>query len=351
MLWKITVDLPPFFEAKQGVYMGRPIPTNIISGFLGVGKTTLIRRLLETKPENERWAVLVNEFGEVGIDGALMQADGIAVKEVPGGCMCCSVGLPSRTALNQLIEEQNPDRILIEPTGLAHPSQVINMFSSPDYEGVLDMRATIGLVDPWCLTSDSFRQIPAFEEQIKMADVLVATKIDTAEAAHLEAFFDHAETLQPEKSKVGAISEGEMPWQWLDLPRIDFQTVVQVASGHTHDHHTDEHEKPFEERDSGLQRLQSQTEYAHSCGWIFPAGQLFNLDTLLDVVVALDIPRIKGIFETTSGWFTINKMRVTTSKEALEVAPEEPGSRVEMIHTEAVDWDKAEELLVGCLAK
>ena len=146
--------------------MSRAIPTNIISGFLGVGKTTLIRRLLETKPEAERWAVLVNEFGEVGIDGALMQADDIAVKEVPGGCMCCSVGLPSRAALNQLIEEQNPDRILIEPTGLAHPVQVIEMFSTPEYAGVLEVRATVGLVDPWCLTSEQFRKIPAFDDQL-----------------------------------------------------------------------------------------------------------------------------------------------------------------------------------------
>jgi len=329
--------------------MSRAIPTNIISGFLGVGKTTLIRRLLETKPENERWAVLVNEFGEVGIDGALMQADGIAVKEVPGGCMCCSVGLPSRAALNQLIEEQNPDRILIEPTGLAHPTQVIDMFSSLDYDGVLDMRATIGLVDPWCLTSEQFRQIPAFEEQIKTADVLVATKIDTAEAAHLEVFFEHAETLQPEKAKVGAISQGEMPWQWLDYPRIDFQAAVQVASGHTHGDHSEDHKKPLEQRADGIERLQSQTEYAHSCGWIFPAGQQFDLDVLLETVVALDVPRIKGIFETNSGWFTVNKMRVTTSKEALEDAPEEPGSRVEMIHTEAVDWDMVEQKLKACL--
>ena len=331
--------------------MKRAIPTNIISGFLGVGKTTLIRRLLETKPENERWAVLVNEFGEVGIDGALMQADGIAVKEVPGGCMCCSVGLPSRTALKQLIEEYSPDRILIEPTGLAHPGQVINMFSSPDYEGVLDMRATIGLVDPWCLSSESFRQIPAFKEQIQMADVLVATKIDMADEAHLQAFFSHAETLQPEKSKVGGISEGEMPWQWLDYPRIDFKAVVQITSETTHGHHSEERQMPLEQREAGVQRLQSQTEYAHSSGWIFPADQQFDLGVLLEVVEALDIPRIKGVFNTPLGWYSVNKMRATLSKDALQQAPEEPGSRVEMIHTQAVDWDAVEARMLSCLVK
>lgn len=331
--------------------MSNAIPTNIISGFLGVGKTTLIRRLLETKPETERWAVLVNEFGEVGIDGALMESDGIAVKEVPGGCMCCSVGLPSRTALRELIETQNPDRILIEPTGLAHPVQVVNMFSSPDYDGVLDMRATIGLVDPWCLTSDQFSQIPAFDEQLNMADVLVATKIDCAETAHLEAFFAYAEGLQPEKSKIGAISEGEMPWQWLDYPRIDRSVAVQTAEAHHHHHHGETEEKALEEREDGIQRLQSETDYAHSCGWIFPAGQLFELDKLAALVKALEIPRIKGIFETTTGWHTLNKMRVTVSSGLMEQAPSEPGSRVEMIHTQAVAWDEVETALLNCLAK
>lgn len=328
--------------------MSRAIPTNIISGFLGVGKTTLIRRLLESKPAAERWAVLVNEFGEVGIDGALLQADGIAVKEVPGGCMCCSVGLPSRTALNQLIEEQNPDRILIEPTGLAHPVQVIEMFSTPEYAGILDVRATIGLVDSWCLTSEQFRQIPAFDAQLQMADVLVATKADITEPADLEAFFSYAATMQPEKSKVAAISEGEMPWQWLDYPHINARVAVQQVSGHGH-HHLDGSGKQFEERAAGLQRLQSQTEFAHSCGWIFPASQRFDLDALMLVVERLDIPRIKGVFETTTGWHTVNKMRITTSKEALEQAPEEPGSRVEMIHTETVDWDVVEQQLQACL--
>lgn len=328
--------------------MSNSIPTNIISGFLGVGKTTLIRRLLETKPEAERWAVLVNEFGEVGIDGALMASDGIAVREVPGGCMCCSVGLPSRTALKELIENESPDRILIEPTGLAHPAQVVNMFASPDYDGVLDMRATVGLVDPWCLNNEQFRKIPAFEEQLNMADVLVATKIDCAEEAHLEAFFNYAENLQPERSKVGAISEGEMPWQWLDYPRIDRSATVQTMAGHHH-HGADE-EKALEEREGGIQRLQSETEYAHSCGWIFPEGQLFDLTKLAALVKELDVPRIKGIFETTSGWHTLNKMRVTVSSGSMEQAPSEPGSRVEMIHTQAVDWSEIELALLGCLA-
>ncbi len=66
--------------------------TNLITGFLGSGKTTTIRHLLAHKPEHERWAVLVNEFGEIGIDGALLADSGAVLKEIPGGCMCCVNG-------------------------------------------------------------------------------------------------------------------------------------------------------------------------------------------------------------------------------------------------------------------
>src|SRR5688500_14976207 len=105
------------------------IPTNIITGFLGVGKTTAILHLLKHKPQHERWAVLVNEFGEVGIDGSLLTgasaADGdIFIREVPGGCMCCAAGLPMQIALNRLLSKARPHRVLIEPTGLGHPAEI-----------------------------------------------------------------------------------------------------------------------------------------------------------------------------------------------------------------------------------
>ena len=78
---------------------------NLITGFLGSGKTTTLRHLLANKPENEKWAVLVNEFGEIGIDGALLADTGAVLKEIPGGCMCCVNGLPMQVGLNMLLQQ------------------------------------------------------------------------------------------------------------------------------------------------------------------------------------------------------------------------------------------------------
>ena len=96
----------------------QPIPVHIISGFLGAGKTTLLKHLLQQKPEQEIWAVLMNEFGQIGVDQQLLPQDsGYAVKELLGGCLCCSSQLPMQIALSRLLSEVKPDRLFIEPTG------------------------------------------------------------------------------------------------------------------------------------------------------------------------------------------------------------------------------------------
>ncbi len=93
----------------------KTVPTHIISGFLGAGKTTLLQHLLSQKPKDEVWAVLMNEFGQIGVDQQLLpQDEGYAVKELLGGCLCCSSQLPMHIALARLLSEQKPDRLFIE---------------------------------------------------------------------------------------------------------------------------------------------------------------------------------------------------------------------------------------------
>jgi G3E family GTPase len=97
------------------------IPVNLITGYLGVGKTTAIVNLLKEKPEDEKWAVLVNDFGEVSIDHLTLASEGdkeLQVMEVEGGCICCSAAQNMHFSLQMMLTRLRPNRILIEPTGM-----------------------------------------------------------------------------------------------------------------------------------------------------------------------------------------------------------------------------------------
>ncbi|MDO6804531.1 GTP-binding protein, partial [Wenyingzhuangia sp. 1_MG-2023] len=106
--------------------------------------------LLQHRPAGEKWAVLVNEFGEVGVDGTILKTlgDGVVVREVPGGCLCCVSGLPFQFGMNSLISREKPDVLLIEPTGLGHPRQILKILSQSGYQDVLKVANTVTLVDP-----------------------------------------------------------------------------------------------------------------------------------------------------------------------------------------------------------
>ena len=172
------------------------IPTNIISGFLGVGKTSAILSLLEAKPENERWAVLVNEFGEIGIDGGFFEGvhteqSGVFVREVPGGCMCCASGLSMQIALNQLLARSRPHRLLIEPTGLGHPREVLEVLSAEHYQEVLNIQKNITLVDARKLTDIRYTLHETFNQQIDVADIVVGNKEDLYQEESKQLLIDY----------------------------------------------------------------------------------------------------------------------------------------------------------------
>ena len=129
------------------------IPTHVIAGPLGAGKTSLIRHLLKQKPAGERWAVLINEFGQIGLDAALLTTgdDGIALGEVAGGCLCCVNGAPFQIGLGRLLRKARPDRLLIEPSGLGHPVQLIKQLHEAPWVGVLSVQPSVMVLDAQAL--------------------------------------------------------------------------------------------------------------------------------------------------------------------------------------------------------
>ena len=117
----------------------KKVPTTLFSGFFGVGKTTAISSLLSRKSKNENWAILVNEFGEVAIDHTALNRvneDNVTIREIPGGCMCCAMNIPMRSAITEILRRVRPDRLLIEPTGIGHPSGILDELQSPDLQRI-----------------------------------------------------------------------------------------------------------------------------------------------------------------------------------------------------------------------
>jgi len=317
------------------------IRTNLITGFLGVGKTTSILHLLQQYPD-EGWAVLVNEFGEVGIDGALLKPSGIAIKEVPGGCMCCAAGLPTQVALNKLITEAKPRRILIEPTGLGHPANILRLLTGPDYDDVLDVRATLTLVDPRVLDDARSTGNDNFIGQVAAADRLVASKTDLSTPQQLAAFEHWAAEARPGIPH-SLIHHGTLDPQWLDQPRTtDIGTSTHSAPSLLLTMTPQFSALSLTPEQDHIRKEQHSSGF-HSCGWIFRDSIRFDFDNLFNLLNNLDVLRAKAVMHTSRGSFAFN---LADSNLTVTEMPADGDSRIEFIGPDPINWDLLEEWLL-----
>lgn len=315
------------------------IIVNIITGFLGVGKTSAILAFLQQQQGAEKWAVLVNEFGEVGIDGALLAASGFAVKEVPGGCMCCAAGLPTRVALNNLIRDVAPDRILIEPTGLGHPANILAMLCSEDYADVLDVRATLTLIDPRVLNDIRYTGNENFMAQVAAADRLLAAKVDLCTPEQLHGFHQWAAAVRADVA-VSVLQDRLLQRQWLDQPRL---SPVGESHHELPSLLTPQFSRTVLPQDQALVRRQHQADGFFSCGWVFNADYCFDFSKLFALLNNLDVLRCKAVLATERGTFAFNLLDGALSVD--EVQPR-LDSRIEFIAPQAINWNLLEDWLL-----
>jgi G3E family GTPase len=313
-----------------------PIPTHLITGFLGVGKTTAIRHLLARRPEGERWAVLVNEFGQVGVDDMLLDAGDVAVRQVPGGCLCCVSSQAFTVGLNRIIREQRPERILIEPSGLGHPARIIDTLCGPLYEGVLDLRATITLMDARHLASSRHRTHDTWVDQIRLADVLVASKADAYGDGERAAFHDFALTLSPPKAALALVAGGVLDPGWLALPRDPARRALCTDAhppGHNHNH---EGPRPAPDPPIQWQMLETLGEDHTGVSWLLGPGVRFRNGALEALLTDMPWDRVKGVLPTDDGWLRINRVAGEGTPHACD-APASGRGRLEIIHHQPLD--------------
>lgn len=318
------------------------IPTNIITGFLGVGKTSAILNLLVNKPDNERWAVLVNEFGEIGVDGSLVQGQQreeqqVFIREVPGGCMCCAAGLPMQIALNQLLNEARPDRLLIEPTGLGHPKEVLQVLSSEHYRQVLSLQKNITLVDARRISESRYTEHDTFNQQIAIADTVVGNKADLYQPGDSDKLTAYVAEVGRPETKVLFAEHGVIPF-------AEFEGQSSIHEQPNHHHHLHQ-SKPLASEvpmpESGMLKASNEGEGFQSVGWRFSAEKIFDRHKLLTLLLELKAERMKAVFITHNGLFGYN----LTSDGLMEIELDECAeSRIELI-SEQMDSDFEQQLL------
>ncbi len=301
------------------------IPTNIVSGFLGSGKTTAVLHLFRHKPRQEKWAVLVNEFGEVGIDGKLFQQHGIAVREIPGGCRCCAQGLPLQVAIMRLLRAERPQRLLIESSGVGHPAEVLKTLQGDGLRQVLRLQAGICLLDPMHLLDERYRQNALFLEQLALADMLVANKTDLASAEALQHFQSLHEAFDPPKALLTETRYGALQHRWLQLPhsqrtpRFAFTTIATAPGWQSH-------------------------------SFVFDDDTVFDADALRDWLAEgcqQQLLRIKGIVQTRDDAVLIN---ATATDYRMDAASGASGNVIEIIGT-GPDTAALQRSLQACIAR
>ncbi|MCQ9327194.1 CobW family GTP-binding protein [Neisseria dentiae] len=259
---------------------------HLISGFLGTGKTTALKSLMEQKDPNEKWVIIVNEFGEIGIDGAVLSDNGIPVAEIAGGCLCCTAGAQLGTTVQKMLRDAKPARLMIEASGLAHAASVIDDLKVKPLQEQLEIATVFTVVDPRQFINPDYAQQALYKDQIGVCDVLVASKTDLCTPEELEQFRENAAKLFPPKAKVVEVENARMDIAWLDIPVI---------------------EKPRYR----IKVLPDNTMGFQSQGFTFPAGKDFDGERLTNFFndlpkFAEGLVRAKGVFQVMGTWVWLN---------------------------------------------
>ena len=221
---------------------------DIVSGFLGAGKTTLIKKLLKEALNGQKVVLIENEFGEIGVDGGFLKEAGIEIKEMNSGCICCSLVGDFGTSLKEVLETYHPERILIEPSGVGKLSDVAAAVANVDFEEEIKLNSAVAVVD----ASKCKMYIKNFGEffvnQIEHAGTIILSRTGNISEEKL----NKAVELIREHNKEATIIT--TPWDELDGQAIldtmekvaDMEKELLEEAMHHHEHHGHHHDEDCE---------------------------------------------------------------------------------------------------------
>ena len=353
-------------------------PVNVITGVLGAGKTTFITSLLSNaKPADETWAVVVNDFGALGIDGALFDDavggtsggakggasdDKIIVRQVSGGCACCATAAPFTLAVAQVLRRYKPHRVLVEPSGMGDAGRVIDALRSEHLAQSVDVRATIAVVDVREFRSGGqgggVRMGELWRKQCECADALVGSFGDRAQEDNsddaIEGFKEFGRSFWPKKAEVFVISE-RFPDGTVDADVLDVEcgwTGRDMAADANADVQTSTSAGPFVMKpvltpNGNPWMVKTTTDAFASCGYAFHVDDVFVrplLKAFFDefLLARADVIRFKGIFRLGADWV---RPDIVESNPGSDGNSSSPASRVIKFTSVAYRRDSRFELI------
>ena len=224
--------------------------TSVISGFLGAGKTTLIKKLVKEVFNGEQVVIIENEFGEIGIDSGFLKESGIMITEMNSGCICCSLVRDFSKSLKDVIDKYNPDRIIIEPSGVGKLSDVLKAVNDVAKDADIEVTSSVAVVDAKKAKMYSKNFGEFFDDQIATASTVVLSRTQLVNEKQLDTAVDIIKNLN---KKANIITT---PWDEIDghvilnaiEKTVDInaelleETIAEHHEHHHHEHHHHEHQ-------------------------------------------------------------------------------------------------------------
>ena len=217
------------------------VKIDIISGFLGAGKTTLIQKLLKEALAGSKVVLIENEFGEIGIDGGFLQESGVEIREMNSGCICCSLVGDFKTSLQEVLQTYAPERIIIEPSGVGKLSEVVQAVEGAGENIVISGKVTVVDVNKCKMYLKNFGEF--FLNQVEQADTILLSRTGTASAEKVQQAVD---LLRQHNDHAVIVTT---PWDQLDgkellheMERTASMAEELLAEVHAHHHHDHHHE-------------------------------------------------------------------------------------------------------------
>lgn len=289
---------------------------DIISGFLGSGKTTLIKKLLQEKLSAEKVVIIENEFGEIGIDGTILKNAGTEVKEMNSGCICCTLAGSFETTIQEVIQQFNPERIIIEPSGVGKLSEIIKACQAPKLKANLHINMLITVVDVFKFERYLANFGEFFENQIKYAKTILLSRTEKAPQEKLEKIVSAIKKINTKANIVTTTLESLKAERFIAIAEQDAaetlegqvkKMVLQQGApvgrckcGHSH---SEEHQSSGSEQET----------HHHHCAdeifevWGIETPRIFSVEELRNRLALLENVSVYGVALRGKGFLQVDQ--------------------------------------------